>query len=286
MTSTTSSMRVLRPLDPRIRSWTSRNPPRSGAARRSVASVGHSDDTSFLCARCGAAVPVPAEGTEGSYTGSCPECGLGFSRDRLHAPRSSRFGIRRRRAARRSADAMRQFEAEFEAVFSRPPFAAYGLDEHWQGPRWPAGVGRSNGTVETIELGHGNPHDNSAPEIRVVTRRSPEPVALAYATMAQQLVHRFWRPGMPNSRAVRAPFGTDDPTDGWDDVELLVNEATTAFKILTRDDDWAAIAAVSDGSTISVEVRHAEPGKVHLVRLDDLSAYLDDAFPWRSSSAP
>lgn len=177
---------------------------------------------------------------------------------------------------------MRRFENDFEAVFSHVPFDVYGLDDHWQGRRWPAGVGRSNNTVERIELGHGDPHDDSAPEIRVATRRSSDPAPLAYATAAQELVHGLWRREMPHSRAVHPPFGSIDPTDGWGDVEVLVNGAKAAFKFLRQGDEWVALASLADESTVSIESRHADPSELGLIRLKDLSAYLDDdAFPWR-----
>lgn len=236
----------------------------------------------FLCTRCGAVVAAPAPGKDGSYTGSCPECGLGFSGAVMRARTPVRFGFARQREARRAAEAMRRFENDFESVFSRPPFHVYGLGDHWLGRRWPAGVGRSNDIVESIELGHGDPHDDSATEIRVATRWSSDPAPVVYATAAQELVHRIWRHEMPRSKAVRAPFGTADPTDGWDEVDLNVHGAGAAFKLLRHGGEWVAIAALPDGSTVTIETRHAEPEGIRLVRLNDLSAYLDDgAFPWR-----
>lgn len=235
-----------------------------------------------MCARCGAIVAAPAPGKDGSYTGSCPECGLGFSGALMQPRRRRLFAIGRRREARRSAAAMRRSENEFEAVFSRPPFDVYGLGDHWQGRRWPAGVGRSNNTVDRIELGHGDPHDETAPEIRVATRRSPDPAPVVYATAAQELVHRLWRHEMPHSTAVRAPFRTADPTDGWDDVDLVVGGATIAFRLLRHGDEWVAIASLADESTVTIETRHANPSELRLIHLDDLSTYLDGgAFPWR-----
>lgn len=221
--------------------------------------MGLGGGSDFWCTRCGAVVAAPAPGKDGSYTGSCPECGLGSSGALLQARRGRRFGISRRREARRSAEGMRRFENEFEAVFSHPPFAVGGLGDHWQGRRWPAGVGRSNNTVERIELGHGDPHDDSAPEIRVATSRSSDPAPVVHATAAQGLVHRLWRHEMPHTAATRAPFGTADPTDGWDDVGLLVDGVGAAFKLLRHGDGWVALAALADESTVTIEARHVDP---------------------------
>lgn len=243
--------------------------------------MGSGAGSDFLCTRCGAIVTTPAPGDDGSYTGSCPECGLGFSGALMQARTPRRFGLGRRREARRSADAMRGFEDDAKEVFSRPPFDVYGLDAQWQDRRWPAGIGRSNGTVERIELGHGDPHDPNALEIRVATHRSSDPAPVVYATAAQELVHHLWRPGMPHSKAVRAPFRTADPTDGWDDLDLLMDGTSAAFKLLRHGDEWVAIAALPDHATVTVETRHADPSAIRLVRLHDLSAYLDGgAFPW------
>lgn len=87
---------------------------------------------------------------------------------------------------------------------------------------------------------------------------------------------------MPHSKAVRAGFGTADPTDGWDDLDLLIDGAAAAFKLLRHGEEWVAISALPNHSTVTVEARHADPSAVRLVRLHELSAYLDGgAFPWR-----
>jgi len=177
-----------------------------------VRRVGQGGRSEFLCARCGAIVAAPAAGDDGSYSGSCPECGFGFSGAILQAGGRSRFGLGHRREARRSSD----------------------------------------------------------------------PAPLAYATAAQELVHGLWRREMPHSRAVHPTFGSIDPTDGWGDVEVLVNGAKAAFKFLRQGDEWVALASLADESTVSIESRHADPSELGLIRLKDLSAYLDDdAFPWR-----
>ena len=223
-----------------------------------------------LCSRCGAVVNPPEFGGDGTATGACPECGLEFSAAVLTARRPlTPLGPWR---AARSRRRLGRGPHEIDAILRALPFPIYGLATSWTGNRWPGGYGGSGGTGH-IELGHGDPFDLDAPMIRVDTRRSDPQVS---RWIAKKLAEHVWHETGEYSEPVRAPFASDDPTAGWDDVALSVAGGRVTFRALTSDLWWVALGTIGD-FIVSVEARHFDPSEVELDLIEDASAYLPGA---------
>ena len=132
-----------------------------------------------------------------------------------------------------------------------------------------------------MTLGHGDPHDADGPQVRVATKETAD-LAIELRFTAQELVHSLWDDGVEHTEAVRAPFTAEDPTSGWDDVDLDVDRSSVRFKMLRSTRSWVAFAAV-EGYVVTVHSHNVEPEDVELSRLVELQAYRDaDAFPWKN----
>lgn len=130
-----------------------------------------------------------------------------------------------------------------------------------------------------MELGHGEPNADS-PEVRVATKQATD-LPIDLRVTARKLVHSLWSDGADHTDAFRAPFTAEDPTDGWEDIEVLVDGSPLSFKRLTSRRNWVAFARVDD-FIVTIKGKNIEPHEIELTQFDDLSAYLDpDAFPWR-----
>lgn len=216
--------------------------------------------------------------------GSCPDCGLGFRGATLSAESGRRSGRDRQASATNSK--LAEFEQRLRSAVAHPPFPIYALDGSWSGRRWPAGVATTESVVRRIELGHGDPHDPIAPEIRVATTAADGPASLAYSSAAQQLTYGLWHDGMEHTDAVRAPFADSDPTSGWEAIVLSVEGEDVDFKTLRAGSRWVALASVSPGYVVSIAARGVRPDELQLIVLDDPGPYLDgDGLPWREPGA-
>jgi len=231
-----------------------------------------------LCPRCGAVHPAPVPAPDGTYEGACLECGLGFSGATLSSgPQAAQAGGLVRRL-RRPSRSLRDFEKDLMATFAAPPFAPFGLNVEWTGPRWPAGVGSSS-QGQSLELGHGDPNDDHGPQLRVVTKQSTD-LPIELRETARHLVHSLWSNGADHTDAVRAPFTAEDPTDGWEGIEIAVDGSPLPFKMLASRRSWVACATVAD-FIVTIEGQNFAAHEVELTRFDDLGPYLNpNAFPW------
>ena len=130
------------------------------------------EDGSHLCSRCGAVVGPAVLGPDGRGEGACPDCGLGFSSVGSSAfTRSEQGPVREWWARRRSERQVRDRQAEQHEVVRRRSFPIHGLDGRWTGSRWIGGWGSANHEVDHIDLAHGDPHNDSAPLVRITTWR-------------------------------------------------------------------------------------------------------------------
>lgn len=164
------------------------------------------------------------------------------------------------------------------ATFAAPPFAPFGLNFAWTGPRWPAGAGSSS-HGRSMELGHGDPNDDDGPQVQIGTKQATD-LPIDLRETARKLVHAVWNNGADHTEAVRAPFTAEDPTDGWEDIEIAFDGSPLSFKMLRSRSNWVALAVVDD-FTVTIEGQNVAPHEVELTRFDDLSPYLrPDAFPW------
>lgn len=245
---------------------------RGGAASFVVVEAG-----SHLCSRCGAVVPPAVLGPDGRGEGACPDCGLGFSSVGNSAfTRSEQGPVAQWLAGRRSARQLRNRRAERHQVIRRRSFPVHGLDGRWTGSRWIGGWGGPNRDVDHIDLAHGNPHDHSAPLVRITTwRLSPRSAELTVAHAAQNLAEHLWRDAGAPHDLVRSTFTSDDPTIAWSERELSIDQRATAFRSLAQPPHWVALARI-ESSLITIEARRIEPDKVALVTVENIEPYLED----------
>jgi hypothetical protein len=221
----------------------------------------------FLCSRCGAVVQYGA--TEGA--GACPDCGLGFSVVTTGTFRRQAES-EEDRATREQLDAARRRE-QAEVLYNRT-FPVYGLDERWTGSRWFGGFG-THGTVDHIELAHGDPFDDAAPLVRVAAWRLAPPEELTVANAAHQLADYLWEDGGAPHDLVRPTFTSPDPTASWAEISLQVDRVTSVFRGLVHGPFWVALAC-TEHAIITVEARHIAREDFGLVTVENVDSYLLD----------
>src|SRR4051812_27532446 len=126
------------------------------------------------CPRCG--------GTERHHLGEnryeCTDCGLGSTMATLTFGGSPGSGPdpRAQQHLARSRD-------QALALLAAPPFALYGLDDRWMGPRFVGGHGSGGDGVDHVTLAHGDGLSPDGPLIRVETHgpgNLPPEVRLAF----------------------------------------------------------------------------------------------------------
>jgi hypothetical protein len=182
-----------------------------------------------------------------------------------------RVGRWARRRAERGLAGHREREAE---LLQRPPFPIYGLDQRWTGRRWPGGWGSSDGTIDRIELGHGDPFDDGAPLVRVETlwvREGRE--RMTEVSAAHELAEVLWHEGAEHD-VVRSAY-TEDPTGSWPVVALSVDGVSMPFRLLAAGDWWATLGRIGD-RYVAVKARHVGLDDVGLVTMVDPEPYLED----------
>jgi hypothetical protein len=169
---------------------------------------------------------------------------------------------------------MAAFRRDQADVLRRTPFPIYGLDGRWTGRRWQGGSGRSDGEVDRIELGHGDPWDDAAPLVRVETLRiRKERERMTEVSAAQELAEVLWHEGADHS-VVRGAF-TSDPTGSWSELTLPVNGEGTSFRRLAAGPWWVALGRVQD-VYVAVKARGVDDAGIGLVAVDDPGPYLSD----------
>lgn len=225
-----------------------------------------------LCSRCGGITERAEVGPDGRGEGACPDCGLGFSSVGMTAVFTRAEGGRLRDwRARRRSEAHRSRQAD---IIRRRTFPIHGLDDRWTGSRWIGGWGTSSDEVDQIGLAHGNPFDETAAVVRVVTwRLSPPMEALTVGNAAQGLVHYLWdEAGAPHD-LIRPAYTSDDPTAAWSELVLPVDGSPTAFRSLAHGDHWVALVR-TEGILVGIEARHIDRSDVGLVVVNDVESYL------------
>jgi len=216
-------------------------------------------------------------GPDGRGQGACPDCGLGFSSVGYSAlTRLERGPVREWWARRRGDRQLRSHRAEQHEIVRRRSFPIHGLDDRWSGSRWIGGWGGSHREVDHIDLAHGDPHDPSAPLVRVTTwRLSPGKADHTVTHAAQELAEHLWREAGAPHALVRTSFTSDDPTIAWSELDLSIDEQPTAFRSLAQPPHWVALARI-ESSLITIEARHVEPHHVALITVDNIEPYLED----------
>lgn len=209
---------------------------------------------------------MPAPDGEGG--GACPDCGLGFS--------SVSSGIFTRQSGGdddqpSEPDAARL--RQYEDVLRGRSFPIYGLDDRWDGSRWVGGSGTSNGTINHIDLAHGDPFDEAAPLVRVTTWRLSPPEGLTVANAAHQLAESLWQEAGAPHDLVRSTFTSADPTESWSELHLAVDDHATTFRWLAYGAFWVALTR-RENYMITVEARNISNEVAALVTVDDVERYL------------
>jgi hypothetical protein len=217
--------------------------------------------------------PDPAPGA--TVDGACPECGLGFrtsgvigvARTEPESPDARDRRLRRLHAHR--ADAHR--------ALAERTFRILGLDASWTGHRWLGGWGRHDGRVDSITLGHGDPHDAGAAIVRVESHAGSEP--WTWRTTIQALASGLFHETGRWTPAHRTPFIADDGTASWEGIELSVDHRPTEFRLLRDGGHWVAAGGAA-GQVLALTARAIRPSAVRLVEITDLEPYLaNDASP-------
>jgi len=148
---------------------------------------------------------------------------------------------------------LREQMANPELPFHEASFSLFGLDDRWIGLRWRGGHGRSNGDLHQLTLGHGDaPWDGTQPRVDVQTRM-PRPVhhdpetdlAIERHTLTREQVGRMWHDTGELPADIRAAaFDPDrlsaDPMASWQEIDLLVDNRSLAFKAYSQDETWVA----------------------------------------------
>ena len=263
-------------------------------ARRTLARVAVRREP--LCPRCGS-----SDYTQISETQSrCTECGLGRTTQPLRAQVASppdQAALQRAQATRH----LDEIHAKTLRSFTDATFPFYGLDQQWQGRRWIAGAGSSNGLVHHLTLGHGDtPWDLTQPQLRVQTRK-PRPVfrddprqdlARECIALTREQVGKLWYDTgslPPNIRAAafdQSPVPSD-PTGPWGRVGLTIDATTVAFRTLNRDETSFA-QAEHLGLLLGIESQAWPLNDTRLttITLADLRAYEQGSKENRSRRPP
>jgi hypothetical protein len=155
---------------------------------------------SSLCQRCGAILPDVEPPASGSIQRAGPECGAGYSTQRLA------FLVKGEPLAARQANGTAQprrpdLHGRGSRVLHDCTFPLYGLDGTWKGQRWFGGSGGSRVLVDRVELGHGDVWDDHGPLVRVETFRSIHIGRGVDRLTARRLANQLWR------KHAYVPFG-------------------------------------------------------------------------------
>ena len=220
---------------------------------------------SHLCPRCGSVIPL-TESPE-REDGECPSCGLGFTTAPLTATKGpmATLGRRRPRNPRRVRSSISKADLEGCA------FTVYGLDEAWPGERGVGGWGRSRKVLTSLTLEFRVPDESTAPHFRVETNTEPGGLRATATTLAQYI----WKAGAHYSNAIQDTFTAQNPTGGWDSIEIPVQGRPHEFRGLMTDDQWVAIGQLG-GSVVGINARMSRPGDYGLIPVPDLVGYLHD----------
>jgi hypothetical protein len=222
---------------------------------------------SQLCPRCGSPIPVTDSLTR--VDGQCPSCGLGFTTAPLTAKKGPLATLGRRlRSPRRARSSISRTDLESCS------FTVYGLDETWPGERGVGGWGRSQKELTSLTLEFSVPGDGTAPHLRVETNTKPGGLRATATTLAQYI----WSAGADYSNALQDTFTAEDPTAGWEPVQIPVQDRPHEFRGLMADDRWVAIGQLG-GSVVGINARRSTPGDYGLAPIPDLVAYLQDHRP-------
>lgn len=190
--------------------------------------------------------------------------------------------------------AAKRMNHETEESFRSLPFPLYGLPPTWRGARFIGGHGRSGRIITSASLGHADrsPLDPEVSELRVKVTPSPEHTSrhgdefthwLAHATAPDPPLdatpEEIARWHIQIERAARALM-----QEVWRDVEIPVDGAPRAFRLLERKQAWIACGRVEDHD-VRLEARRFAHARLELVTVTDVEPYIDGGRRLREESA-
>jgi ribosomal protein S27AE len=204
-------------------------------------------------------------------------------------PASRRMQTPVRTRIRDALDPMGMFdrlERRLEQVFRDRPFAIYGLDPAWEGPRfigevssgWHVGAG----DVGELELVHGDVSHPSGTLVRVAS--SPSSIGEP-RDRRRELAEQLWleiEPPPPREsperfiewEAARARDHRSRPTPDFRTIELPVDGEAISFSFMLEQNAWVALGYKED-ITISITARDIGIEDVSLVTIRDVEPYIE-----------
>lgn len=182
--------------------------------------------------------------------------------------------------------ALARYDRRMEAVVRTPPFPLFGLADSWRGPRFIGGAGWGGigreARIESIELAHGDPLDETGPRLRVES-------SAAHPTLPREMILRDLAVGLwqeterppANLPAERFRSWVDArerairrrETPSFAPVEISVNGRHRRFDHLSSGANWIAYGIVDD-VTLKLSARNLSPDEVELVTVREPEPYI------------
>ncbi len=163
-----------------------------------------------------------------------------------------------------------------EALFRSAPFPLYGLPRWYEGHRYLGGSYASGMDAVALSLLHGSRHEGE-PALDVETSRLKKGHG---GGPMRVLADIYWdiRDADPVAIADRLRAMDLEPAS-LDDVSrsserISVDGATSAFAVISRDEDWVARTEV-DGRLLTIDGWAFPLASVELVRIDDVLPYVE-----------
>jgi hypothetical protein len=191
------------------------------------------------------------------------------------------------------ASAVKRAERSFEDAFRRSELPLYGLPPGWSGARFLGGYGTDGRNVTSLTLAHGDPYDESGPEVRVeVSRASALPGEYQRRRLFEELENAsLGPPPVMDPEAFRRFVHErhrrirDLPDPLWTPVSLSVDGRPVRFEHLAKGERWVACAPLDDAFLV-LHGRRMPVGAVSLVRITDAAPYVDGSRRLRDAHLP